>query len=79
MAGLISEGHWTATLDDAHALRHAALRVAATHPVEAWHLADRSLHAYHAWMAQATSGGEGAAMQSQVRDELKQLRQMLGE
>jgi hypothetical protein len=79
MAGHFSKGQWSSTLDDADTLRHAALRVAATQPGQARHLADRSLHMYHAWMAQATSGGEGAAMQSQVRSELKQLRQMLGE
>lgn len=62
---------------DADVLRRAALALEHTQPqIAAW-LADRSLDLYHAWMSQATSGGEGTAMQNQIRNELADMRRLI--
>lgn len=78
LGGKYDSGHWDATRNDADVLRAAAKALAASHPGVARFLADRALSFYHAWMSQATSGGEGTAMQYQVREELKEMRRLAG-
>lgn len=79
LKGLHTDNHWSAARDEADVLRRASNRLEAIQPAMSRWLADQSLNAYHAWMSQATSGGEGAAMEYQVRDDLKELRKRLGQ
>lgn len=76
LAGQFSAGDWGAARRDADVLRAAAKALADSHPSVARFLADKSLHMYHVWMSQATSGGEGTAMQYEVREELKEMRKL---
>jgi hypothetical protein len=62
---------------DADTLLTAARALHAKHPGVARWLADRARRFYYSWTAQATSGGEGVAMQGQVRAELDELERML--
>ena len=77
LAGDSSVRNWGSARAGADTLRCAATTLRHSHPAIARWLAVRSLDLYHAWMSQATSGGEGTAMQYQVRNELEQLRQMI--
>ena len=66
---------WDAHRRTAEVLRRAAVALAAAEqPAMAAWLADHALNHYHSWMSQATSGGEGSAMEYQVRDQLKEMR-----
>ncbi len=77
LAGRYSDSNWGSAREDANVLRFAALRLAPSRPPLASWLADRSLDLYHAWMSQATSGGEGTAMQHEVQGELADLRRLM--
>lgn len=72
----VSTGDWGADLRDADTLCAAARALAKTNPAVARWVAGRSLDLYHCWMSQATSGGEGTAMQYQVRNELDEMRRL---
>ncbi|MEZ5355883.1 MAG: hypothetical protein R2762_24895 [Bryobacteraceae bacterium] len=76
-AGAARANHWGAARADADELYHAAISLEKTAPGVARWLADLSLGRYHEWMSQATSGGEGTAMQSEVRGHLEKLRGLL--
>jgi hypothetical protein len=68
--------NWGSAREDADTLRRAALALEPTQlAVAAW-LADRSLDLYHFWMSQATSGGEGTAMEGEIRRELAEMRRL---
>lgn len=67
---------WGSTREDAEVLRNAALRLEHSQPAVARRIATEALQLYHAWMAQATSGGEGAAMEYEVRSELREMRRI---
>ena len=77
LAGRYSDSNWGSVRENANVLRHAALRLEQSRPALASWVADRSLDLYHAWMSQATSGGEGPAMQYEVRGELDDLRRLM--
>jgi len=65
---------WGAARRDAEVVGAAARRVARENRgLGAW-LAAQSLGMYYAWMAQATSGGEGTAMLHEVQGDLDELR-----
>jgi hypothetical protein len=68
---------WGAHRQTAEVLRRAAVAIAAAGQTDmaAW-LAGRALNYYHAWMSQATSGGEGSAMEYEIRDQLKEMRKL---
>lgn len=69
--------NWGTSRAEGDILLAAARAFRNTHrPMAKW-LADQTLHAYHAWMSQATSGGEGTAMQYEIRSELAQVREIL--
>lgn len=78
MNGELSKNNWGSARLDADTLRAAASALAPTEPAVARWLAERSLDLYHAWMSQATGGGEGSAMQYQIRPDLETLRRILG-
>jgi hypothetical protein len=68
---------WGSHRQTAEVLRRAAVAIAAAgQPDMAAWLADRALNYYHAWMSQATSGGEGTAMEYEIRDQLKEMRKL---
>lgn len=73
------ERNWGTTRVEADRIRDAAIYFESIHPDFARWLADQGLHHYHAWMSQATSGGEGTAMQYEVRGDLARLRRITGE
>lgn len=75
--GARSSGDWGASRNDADVVRKAAVAFAKKQPAVARWLADRSLNLYYSWMSQATSGGEGTAMEHEVRDYLAELRGIL--
>lgn len=77
VSGRYSSGDWDASRRDADVLRRAARALDRAHRPMARFLADLSLSCYHAWMSQATSGGEGTAMEHSVREELKEMRKLL--
>jgi hypothetical protein len=77
LAGEGSGQNWGSARADADVLRAAAAALRQNHPTMARWLATRSLDLYHTWMSQATSGGEGTAMQYEVRNELEELRRMV--
>ena len=77
--GHYSSGHWHSARSDADVLRRASSQLEKIQPAMSRWVADRSLSCYYAWMSQATSGGEGTAMQYEVRNELQELKQLLGE
>lgn len=79
MRGELSPRDWGSLRADADVLRSAVLKLQASHPQAARHMAERSQRLYYSWMSQATSGGEGTAMQYEVRNELQELKQLLGE
>lgn len=62
---------------DADTVYHAAWAFREIYPAVARWLAERSLQLYYAWTAQATSGGEGRAMQNEVRSHLDDLEAIL--
>jgi len=62
---------------EADTLLWAARAFRPFHPEIARWLADRSQTLYYTWTAQATSGGEGTAMQSQIRSQLAELEDIL--
>lgn len=68
---------WFASRRDGDILLRAARTAsnAGQQELAAW-LADRSLDFYHSWMSQATSGGEGCAMQNEIREELAEARKI---
>lgn len=70
-------GHWGASRDDADVLRRAAKLLEKSQPGVARWLAELSLTFYHTWMSQATSGGEGTAMEYEVRRELAEVRAVI--
>lgn len=78
LGGSYSSGDWGAVQRDADVLRAAAKALARSHPAAARYLARRSLDFYHSWMSQATSGGEGTAMEYEIREELKEMRKLGG-
>lgn len=68
---------WGTSRAEGDILLAAARAFRNTHrPIAKW-LADQALGAYHGWMSQATSGGEGTAMQYEIRSELAQVREIL--
>lgn len=73
------ERNWGTTHVEADRIRDAAIYFESIHPELARWLADQGLHHYYAWMSQATSGGEGTAMQYEVREDLARLRRITGE
>lgn len=77
VAGARSSGNWGAAREDADTLRAAALSLEHSQPEVARWLADRALSFYHSWMSQATSGGEGTAMEYEVRNQLADMRRLL--
>jgi hypothetical protein len=86
LAGRRSSSGWGGARDDADVLAACARvlagragRVApASAPPLARAVADEALTLYHAWMSQATSGGEGAAMQYEIARPLAEMRQLVG-
>jgi hypothetical protein len=69
---------WGGALSDGEVLLGCAKHFETTHKGLAQWLADHALNLFHGWMSQATSGGEGTAMQYQIRDELKEARRIAG-
>ncbi len=86
LAGRRRTGGWGGARDDADVLAACARRLAfrtglatpASAPPLARAVADEALTLYHAWMSQATSGGEGAAMQYEIARPLAEMRQLAG-
>lgn len=78
LAGRSGRSGRDAPRDDADTLRMAASALAAREPACARLLAERGLRLYHAWLSQAASGGEGAAMLEEVQPHLAALRLILG-
>lgn len=76
LSGRHATGDWGAARRDADVLCRAARALAKSNPSVARWVASRSLDFYHAWMSQATSGGEGSAMQSEVSSELAEMRRL---
>lgn len=62
---------------DAEVLYQAARKLENEHLWIATWLADWSQTFYHAWMSQATSGGEAAEMRDEIRGELIQLNRLV--
>lgn len=75
--GKYREG-WGGALSDGEVLLGCAKHFETTHKELAAWLADKALDMFHSWMSQATSGGEGTAMQYQIREQLKDARRMAG-
>lgn len=86
LAGLRRSGGWGGARDDADVLAACARMLArgpgpmpqTPAPPLARAVADAALTLYHAWMSQATSGGEGAAMQGEIARPLAEMRQLAG-
>jgi hypothetical protein len=69
---------WGGSVSDGEVLLRCAKHFETTHiGLAAW-LADKALDMFHSWMSQATSGGEGTAMQYQIREQLKDARRIAG-
>lgn len=77
LSGKYEDG-WGGSLSDGKVLLGTAQHFETTHKGLAAWLADRALNFFHGWMSQATSGGEGTAMQYQIREELKEARRIAG-
>ncbi len=71
-------GGWGGALSDAEELLGAAKHYATAHPGLARWLADHALNHFYSWTSQATSGGEGTAMQNQIREQLKTAERLAG-
>jgi hypothetical protein len=69
---------WGGSLSDGEVLLGCAKHFETTHKGLAVWLAERALDFFHGWMSQATSGGEGTAMQYQIREQLKEARRIAG-
>lgn len=86
IAGQRRTGGWGGARDDADVLTACARALAgrqgngaaASPSPLARAVADAALTHYHAWMSQATSGGEGAAMQSEIARPLAEMRALAG-
>lgn len=69
---------WGGALSDGEVLLDCARHFEKSHQALTQWLAERALDCFHSWMSQATSGGEGTAMQYQIREQLKDARRMAG-
>jgi hypothetical protein len=77
LAGKYSSEGWESARNDAEVLYAAARALENEHLWVASWLADWSRTFYHAWMSQATSGGEASEMRDQIRSELIQLNRII--
>lgn len=78
LAGNISKGNWGSAQRDGDTLWFAALEMERSgNGPAAKALAEESLSAYYSWLSQATSGGEGTAMEREVSPRIKELERLL--
>ncbi len=77
LEGRYREG-WGGALSDGEVLLGCAKHFETAHRGLSQWLADKALDLFHGWMSQATSGGEGTAMQYQIREQLKDARRIAG-
>jgi len=78
LAGKHSPSNWNSSRADAEVLLAAAMDFERSQPAGARWLAEESEALFYCWTAEATSGGEGTAMQNEIRSDVKTIERILG-